>query len=82
MDKRNYNKENKENIIYDYMVEYCLTNNIPPSIREIQDACSISSTCVVVYNINKLIQDGRVERVAKKFSSRGYVPTLLQYERM
>jgi len=39
-----------------------LENGIPPTVRDIQKACDISSTSVVDYNLDKLEQAGYINR--------------------
>ncbi|MCY3835651.1 MAG: transcriptional repressor LexA [Anaerolineaceae bacterium] len=51
-----------------FMSGYVNSQGYPPSIREIGDAAGISSTSVVNYNLNKLVQAGflgRQQRVSR-----------------
>lgn len=48
--------------ILDFIQEFISDNGIPPTIRDIQRACRISSTSVVDYNLHKLRQDGYLNR--------------------
>lgn len=51
-----------------FMSGYLNSEGYPPSIREIGDAAGISSTSVVNYNLNKLVQAGflgRQQRVSR-----------------
>ena len=51
-----------------FMSGYMNSQGYPPSIREIGDAAGISSTSVVNYNLNKLVQAGflgRQQRVSR-----------------
>ena len=45
----------------------------PPTVREIGDACGITSTSVVDYNLNRLVQLGYLAR--DRGSTRGLYPT-------
>ena len=44
--------------ILDFIREFISDNGLPPTIRDIQHACGISSTSVVDYNLHKL-REGR-----------------------
>lgn len=48
--------------ILDFLQEFYSENGIPPTVRDIQQACEISSTSVVDYNLNQLEQDGYLNR--------------------
>lgn len=48
--------------IFEFLREYIAERDYPPSIREIQDACGISSTSVVDYNLRKLEEKGYIRR--------------------
>jgi repressor LexA len=52
----------KQKRIHNYLTRYVSDNGYPPSIREIQQACKISSTSVVDYNLNILENRGMLER--------------------
>ena len=45
-----------------FIQEFIDENGIPPTIRDIQRACEISSTSVVDYNLHRLRQDGYLNR--------------------
>ena len=55
--------------ILHHLSSYLCAQGFPPSIREIGDAAGISSTSVVNYNLNKLVQAGFLRR--EKHVSRG-----------
>ena len=55
--------------ILDFIREFIDENMYPPTIREIGQAVDISSTSVVNYNLNKLVDAGLIER--NKEVSRG-----------
>lgn len=59
--------------IYDFIVDYLRREQLPPSIRDIQDGTNISSTSVVVYNLVRLDRIGLIEYQAQpgRFRSRG-----------
>ena len=52
----------KQKHIQTYITRFISDNGYPPSIREIQQACRISSTSVVDYNLNILEKRGILER--------------------
>ncbi|MFZ2489360.1 MAG: transcriptional repressor LexA [Anaerolineae bacterium] len=55
--------------MYDFIRSFAEENQYPPTIREIGEAVGISSTSVVNYNLNKLVEAGLIER--NKEVSRG-----------
>ncbi|MCA9870437.1 MAG: transcriptional repressor LexA [Caldilineae bacterium] len=55
--------------MYDFIRQFFQENQYPPTIREIGEAVDISSTSVVNYNLNKLVDAGLIER--NKEVSRG-----------
>ncbi len=55
--------------MYDFIRSFTEENQYPPTIREIGEAVGISSTSVVNYNLNKLVDAGLIER--NKEVSRG-----------
>ena len=52
----------KQEHIINYITEYLRDRGYPPSIRDIAAGCEISSTSVVVYNLNKLEEAGYIRR--------------------
>jgi len=48
--------------ILSFLQEFYSDNGIPPTVRDIQKACEISSTSVVDYNLEKLRQAGYINR--------------------
>ena len=48
--------------IWAFLQEFYQDNGIPPTIRDIQKACDISSTSVVDYNLEKLKDAGYINR--------------------
>ena len=62
--------EKQENIL-DFINRFIAEEGYPPTIREIQKSCNISSTSVVSYNINSLKDKGYLDRKIGK--SRGIV---------
>ena len=48
--------------ILDFIHEFIQDNGIPPTVRDIQRACDISSTSVVDYNLRLLDRDGYLSR--------------------
>lgn len=61
----------KQQAILEFIEEYVEEHNYPPSIRDIQQGCGISSTSVVKYNLDRLTQMGLMSREAE--ISRGLV---------
>jgi repressor LexA len=53
---------NKQQKILDFMRRFIREKDYPPSIRDIQDACDISSTPVVDYNLKALERMGYIRR--------------------
>lgn len=45
-----------------YIQEFLTDNGVPPTVRDIQKACEISSTSVVDYNLRVLDRDGYLNR--------------------
>ena len=48
--------------ILDYIHDFLQENGLPPTVRDIQKACGISSTSVVDYNLRLLDRDGYLNR--------------------
>ncbi len=53
---------NKEQKILDFLRRFIREKNYPPSIRDIQEECAISSTSVVDYNLKGLERKGYIHR--------------------
>ena len=52
----------KQDQILEFLRSFIEDKDYPPSIRDIQDGCSISSTSVVDYNLRKLEEKGLIRR--------------------
>ncbi len=52
----------KQADILDFLKEFLQEKDYPPSIRDIQEGCRISSTSVVDYNLRKLEEKGLIRR--------------------
>lgn len=52
----------KQADIYEFLVQFLAGKDYPPSIRDIQEGCGISSTSVVDYNLRKLEEKGFIRR--------------------
>jgi repressor LexA len=52
----------KQQSILRFIRQFIEDHDYPPSIRQIQDGCAISSTSVVDYNLKKLEGDGYIRR--------------------
>ena len=48
--------------ILEFIQEFITENGIPPTVRDVQKACEISSTSVVDYNLRILERDGYLNR--------------------
>ena len=48
--------------ILEFVQEFYFENGIPPTVRDIQQACNISSTSVVDYNLRQLQEAGYMNR--------------------
>ncbi len=48
--------------ILEFLQDFYFENGIPPTVRDIQQACKISSTSVVDYNLRQLEQAGYLNR--------------------
>jgi repressor LexA len=51
--------------ILDYLQDFTVKSGYPPSIRQIGKAVGISSTSVVNYNLNRLVEEGYLDRDQK-----------------
>ena len=49
----------------DYLQDFTVKSGYPPSIRQIGKAVGISSTSVVNYNLNRLVEEGYLDRDQK-----------------
>ncbi|MEX0783113.1 MAG: transcriptional repressor LexA [Dehalococcoidia bacterium] len=56
------NLSEKQTQILDFLREFLDEKDYPPSIRDIQEGCRISSTSVVDYNLRKLEDKGHIRR--------------------
>ena len=48
--------------IWEFVQEFYSQNGIPPTVRDIQNACELSSTSVVDYNLEKIREAGYINR--------------------
>ena len=64
MSKKDKLSERQKNILH-YVSKYMGDYSRPPTIREIGEAVTISSTSVVNYNLTKLVEKGLLERQAE-----------------
>jgi repressor LexA len=55
----------KQQRILTFVSEFIADRSYPPTVRDIQSGCKISSTSVVDYNLNILVQQGRLRRDAE-----------------
>ena len=56
---------NRQQIILDYIARYLGEHGYPPSVRDIQLGCGVSSTSVVDYNLRVLHREGFIRRDAE-----------------
>jgi repressor LexA len=74
----------KQAAILQFLNRFLEEKDYPPSIRDIQDACGISSTSVVDYNLRKLEEKGyirrdrEVSRGIELLGSRGRRPRIVE----
>ena len=54
----------KQNDILGFVEDFIRINSYPPTVRDIQYGCNISSTSVVDYNLRILTQKGHIRRAA------------------
>ena len=55
-------RSDKQERILDFLREFLARHDYPPSIRDIQAGCAISSTSVVDYNLKALEAKGLIQR--------------------
>ena len=73
----------KQGLILEFLRTFIEDKDYPPSIRDIQDGCGISSTSVVDYNLRKLEEknyirrDREVSRGIEILGSRGRRPRII-----
>lgn len=58
MAKNNTNKERT----YEAIIKLTKQNNMPPTVRELCKEMGLTSTCSVVYYLNKLEEDGKITK--------------------
>lgn len=61
--------ENRKQAIYDFIDSFSRENHYPPTIREIGNAIDVHSTSMILFYLNQLIDDGKIDR--KEGISRG-----------
>ena len=71
--------ERQQNIL-DFINQFLDEEGFPPTIREIQKSCDISSTSVVSYNIEALRKKGHLE--VKSNKSRGIINNQINKEKI
>ena len=52
----------RQQMIMSFIEDFIEENDYPPTIRDIQNGCDISSTSVVAYNLDKLKEGGQLNR--------------------
>lgn len=57
--------DNETNTVYDFIHDYFAENGFSPTLREIANACYMSTTTVVRY-LDKLCAAGRISRELQK----------------
>ena len=68
----------RQKSILNYIKEFMKENSYPPTVRDIQSGCNISSTSVVDYNLQILQREGHLQR--RREVSRGIELTGTQPE--
>jgi len=61
--------EDRKQAIYNFIDDFTKKNHYPPTIREIGNAIGVHSTSMILFYLNQLIDDGRIDR--KEGISRG-----------
>ena len=59
----------RQQVMLKYIQDFVSENSYPPTVRDIQNGCDISSTSVVDYNLQILEREGYLQR--KREVSRG-----------
>ena len=59
----------KQQRILQFVEEFLDEHDYPPSIRDIQTGCDISSTSVVDYNLKRLEERGLIRQTIVRFPS-------------
>ena len=59
------NAQKKVNEVWSFISKFHDENHYSPSVKEIQQACQLSSTSVVSYYLDKLQLEGRIRRDPK-----------------
>ena len=52
----------KQQLILEFLEQFIAEHDYPPSIRDIQNGCNLSSTSVVDYNLKRLEEKGLIRR--------------------
>ena len=50
--------------VFAYIKRSIRVRGLPPTNREIGEAVGLRSTCTVAYHVNKLVEQGRIKRIA------------------
>ncbi len=66
---KQYNLTDRQLIVYNYIKDYYGKNNMSPYIREIQEACGITSYKVAVDRLSALEKKGYIRRKLNKHRS-------------
>ena len=65
--------------VYDFIVDFRRQHQVSPTVREVAAGVGISSTSVVAYHLDKLLEDGRLQRtVPGPRPTRSLVPVEVQ----
>jgi len=56
------NLSQRQQSIIEFVRRFWLEKSYPPTVRDIQRACKVSSTSVVAYNLDILEREGHIRR--------------------
>lgn len=68
--KTPHDLSDRQQRILDYVTLVITRDDRSPTLREIADACDVSSTSVVVYNLDRLVERGLLVRIGQPNDTR------------
>lgn len=60
--------------VYEFVCSFRAAHEVSPTVREVASGVGISSTSVVAYHLEKLVDDGKLRRSLPGRSTRSLVP--------